>query len=80
MLAQLGQELADDHLRVGLGETALFQVVDLNQQALAQIPGSDADWILRLEYTQDRLPSLDVNVQLVGNILWLDTQIPFVVK
>ena len=35
VLAQLGQELAHDLARVRLAEAALFEVIDLEQQALA---------------------------------------------
>ena len=60
VLAELGQELADDVARERLAEPALVEVIDLNQQALAQIARADADRLLRLQDAQHRPHVVDV--------------------
>ena len=59
VLAQLGQELGHDLERVRLRQAALFEMGDLDRQALAQVARADADRLLGLQHAQHRAHLVD---------------------
>ena len=63
-----------------MAEAALLEMVDLNQQALAQPASADTDRLLRLEHAQHGAHLVDRNVELVRHVLDLDCQIALVIE
>ena len=80
VLAQLGQELAHDLTRMRLTPAALFEVVDLHQQTLAQVARADADGVLGLQHAQHRPHPIDVGIQRKRNVLDPRGQVALVVQ